>query len=67
VLRLREAPLAVRSGRTLLPRLSNLRQHTEGYTVEAIADSGFVVRIQHEHAGDIRIQLGTERTMAPSP
>ena len=67
VLRLRDTPLTVHAGKMLLPRVNNLRRRTQGYTVEAIAGSGFVVRIQHKHSGDIRIRLDTERLPAPSP
>ena len=67
VLRLRDTPLTVHAGKMLLPRVNNLRRRTQGYTVEAIAGGGFVVRIQHKHSGDIGILLDTERFPAPSP
>ncbi len=59
VLRLPEAPLAVRAGNKRLSRLNNLQGNVQGYTVEAIAGGGFVVRIHHNNSGNVRIQLQT--------
>ncbi len=56
VLRLREAPTAVRAGGKLLSRLNSLKGHAQGYTMDAIAGGGFAVRIQHEHSGEISIR-----------
>jgi hypothetical protein len=57
VLRLRNMPTVVRAGAEFLPRVNSLNECTQGYTVEAIASSGFAVRIKHEHSGDIRIRF----------
>src|SRR5208337_4410421 len=57
VLRLPEAPLAVRAGSKRLSRLNNLQRNVQGYTVEAIAGGGFVIRIHHKNSGNVRIQL----------
>jgi len=67
VLKLSEAPLVVQAGHKLLHRVNNLRGSAEGYTSEPSTSGGFVVRIQHEHSVDIRIQLGAEHPSAPSP
>lgn len=56
VLRLRNAPKAVRAGTEVLPRVNSLKESTQGYTLEAIASGGFAVRIKHEHSGAIDIQ-----------
>jgi len=56
VLRLRDAPTAVRAGGKLLLRLNGLKGRTQGYTVDAIARGGFAVRIKHEYSGAITIQ-----------
>jgi hypothetical protein len=56
VLRLRDAPAAVRAGGKLLPRLNSLNGRAQGYTVDAIAGGGYAVRIKHDHSGAITIQ-----------
>jgi len=67
VLKLREAPLAVRVGHKLLRRINNLRRYTEGYTSEPSRGGGFVVRIQHRRSGSISIQFrNTEATTGPT-
>jgi len=60
VLRLHEAPQFVRAGWTRLPRLENFQGHNQGYTMEAIADGGFVVHIRHEHSGKIQMRFETK-------
>jgi hypothetical protein len=56
VLRLRDAPTAVRAGAEFLPRVNSLNECTQGYTVEALARGGFAVRVKHEHSGAVRIR-----------
>lgn len=62
VLRLREAPLAIHAGHTLLSRLNHLLGHTEGYTLEPIASGGVAVRIQHKHSRSVLIRLRNAET-----
>jgi hypothetical protein len=57
VLRLREAPSAIRAGHKLLSHLDHFGGQTEGYTSEPIANGGVAVRIQHEHSGSVLIRL----------
>jgi hypothetical protein len=59
VLRLPEASLVVRAGNKRLSHLTNLQGNVQGYTVEAVAGGGVVVRIQHKNSGNVRIQLQT--------
>jgi hypothetical protein len=56
VLRLTDAPSAVRAGGKSLRRMNSLDGHAEGYSVEALAGGGCAIRIKHKHSGDIRIQ-----------
>ena len=58
VLRLRDAPAAVRAGGRILPRVNSLNGSARGYTVEAIAGGGFAVLVKHQHSGDVSIQFG---------
>jgi hypothetical protein len=57
VLRLRQAPASIATGGKSLRRVEALVPRAEGYTSEALAGGGFVVRIQHRHSGNIRIQF----------
>jgi hypothetical protein len=66
VLKLIEPPLAVQAGHKLLHQVNNLGRRTEGYTSCPCAGGGFVVRIQHKHAGNISIQLGSPVVMTGS-
>jgi hypothetical protein len=61
VLRLRDAPAAVRAGGKILPRVNSLKGSVHGYTVEALSDGGFAVRIRHEQSGDVSIQFENDR------
>jgi hypothetical protein len=61
VLKLRDAPTAVRAGGKILPQVDSLNGCSQGYTVEAMAGGGFAVRIKHRHSGDIRIRFGNVR------
>jgi hypothetical protein len=66
VLRLREPPMTIRAGGILLPRLDDFQGHNQGYTMRKIAGGGFVVRIRHEHSGNIQIRMETEPGSKPS-
>lgn len=56
VLRLRRQPAAVRAGSVLLARTKKLQNGREGYSVEPVAQGGFVVRIEHHRSGKVTIQ-----------
>jgi hypothetical protein len=61
VLRLRDAPTAVRAGEKILPLVNSLKGGVQGYTMEAIAGGGFAVRIRHGHSGAVTIQFANPR------
>lgn len=65
VLRLRDAPTAVRAGEAFLPRVNSLKESAQGYTVEAIASGGFAVRIKHGLSAAIRIQYDNAKESHP--
>ncbi len=57
VLRLRQAPTSIEAGGKSLRHAQALHPRAEGYTCEAVATGGFVVRVQHRHSGKILIQF----------
>lgn len=57
VLRLRYEPVSVKAGKLALKRAKSLASGQQGYTVEPAPESGFVVRIQHQHAREISVRL----------
>jgi hypothetical protein len=56
VLRLRRQPQAVQAGTALLHRQKSLGREQQGYSVEALAGGGVVLRIQHQRADNITIR-----------
>lgn len=56
VLRLRREPAAVRAGAVALARTRVLDSGRQGFSVEPVAQGGFVVRIHHQHAKEIAIR-----------
>ena len=56
VLRLRHQPAAVRAGTVALPRAKGLQSGSQGYSVEPVAQGGFVVRIEHHGSAKVTIQ-----------
>ena len=56
VLRLRRQPVAVRAGTVALARADNLQPGRQSYSVEPVAQGGFVVRIEHHRSARIAIQ-----------
>jgi hypothetical protein len=65
VLSLRGTPTAVRAGTEFLPRVNNLNECNQGYTVQALASGGVAVHIKHEISGTIRIQCGNAQKARP--
>lgn len=56
VLRLRRQPLAVQAGTGALHQRKRLGRERQGYSVEAVAGGGVVLRIQHQRADNITIR-----------
>jgi hypothetical protein len=60
VLRLRVKPAEIRLGNKKLPRVDNLEECSQGYTLEEMPDSGCVVRLKRTHAKSVAILIGTK-------
>jgi hypothetical protein len=56
VLRLRREPEAVQAGKVALPRAKELRSGSQRYSVEPVAQGGFVVRIEHHGSAKVTIR-----------
>jgi hypothetical protein len=56
VLRLRRQPVAVRAATVALPQAKELQSGSQGYSVEPVAQGGFVVRIEHHGSAKVTIQ-----------
>ena len=56
VLRLRRQPVAIRAGTVSLPRAQDLPTGRQGYSVEPVAQGGFVVRIEHHRSPSVTIE-----------
>jgi hypothetical protein len=56
VLRLGRQPAAVLAGTLALPRTRDLQSRRQGYSVEPVAQGGFVVRIEHHRSAKVTIQ-----------
>jgi hypothetical protein len=56
VLRLRREPAEVHAAAVALTRGKVLRSGQEGYSVEALAQGGFAVRIEHHKSGKVKIR-----------
>jgi hypothetical protein len=67
VLRLRDAPVTVRAGTEDLSRVNNLDKCDQGYTVEAIAGGGYIVRVKRQRSCNALIRLGRRFLEGPKP
>jgi hypothetical protein len=56
VLRLRRQPVAVRAATVALPQAKELQSGSQGYSVEPVAQGGFVVRIEHHGSAKVTIR-----------
>jgi hypothetical protein len=56
VLRLRHPPREVRAGTVALARTKELQSGRQGYSVKAVAQGGFAVRIEHHGSRRVTIQ-----------